>query len=98
MGQFTAEIEYHQGHLTIAKEVVDNAEKIVWYGNIGNVYQSLDGSKTAIEHRQYNVQIAQNVRDKASEGISHDNLGKAYRGLGQFKKGIRATSTSSRSC
>ena len=58
----------------------------------------LDGSKTAIEHRQYNVQIAQNVRDKASEGISHDNLGKAYRGLGQFKKGILATSTSSRSC
>lgn len=58
----------------------------------------LDGSKTAIEHCRCNVQIAQNVRDKASEGISHDNLGKAYRGLGQFKKGIRATSTSSRSC
>lgn len=41
LGQFTAEIEYHQRHLTIAKEVGDNAEKIVWYGNIGNVYQSL---------------------------------------------------------
>ena len=41
LGQFTAEIEYHQRHLTIAKEVGDNAEKIVWYGNVGNVYQSL---------------------------------------------------------
>ena len=88
MGDFKKAIEYHERHLSIAREVGDRAGEGKSYGNLGNAYHSLGDFKKAIEYYQRHLSIARKVGDRAGEGQSYGNLGNAYHSLGDFEKAI----------
>ncbi|XP_068696759.1 tetratricopeptide repeat protein 28-like [Montipora foliosa] len=88
LGNFKQAIEYHNQHLSIAKEVGDRAGEGRTYGNLGNAYDSLGNFKQAIEYNNQHLSIAKEVGDRAGEGIAYGNLGNAYNNLGNFEQAI----------
>ena len=85
LGQFktaTINVDYHQRHLEIAKEVGDKTGEGRSYANLGCAHHNLGQFKTAIDYHQRHLEIAKEVGDKAGEGRSYGNLGCAYRCLG----------------
>ena len=88
VGKFQEAIEYHNQHLSIAKEVGDKAGEGTAYCNLGNAYRSVGKLQEAIEYHNQHLSIAKEVGDRAGEGAAYGNLGNAYRSLGKFKEAI----------
>ena len=81
-------MEYHNQHLSIAKEVGDRAGEGGVYANLGNDCHSLGNFKQAIEYHNQHLTIVKEVGDRAGEGGAYGNLGNAYHNLGNFKQAI----------
>ena len=75
-------IEYHERHLTNAKEIRDRVEEEGTYGNLGNAHQSLGDHQKAIDYHEKRLKIAKEIGDLAGEGGAYGNLGNAYQSLG----------------
>ena len=81
-------IEYHEKHLTNAKEIGDRAGEGQAYGNFDNAYDSLGDYQKAIEYFEKRLKIAKEIGDRAGEGGAYGNLGNAYDSLGDYQKAI----------
>ena len=85
---FEEDVEYHNQHLAIAKEVGDRAGQGRAYCNLGNAYCCLGKFQEAIEYHNQHLSIGKEVGDKAGEGTAYGNLGNAYHSLGKFQEAI----------
>ena len=88
LGNFKQALEYHNQHLSIAKEVGDRAGEGGAYANLGNACRGLGNFKQALEYHNQHLSIAKEVGDRAGEGRAYANLGNACRGLGNFKQAL----------
>jgi len=68
LGNFSKALEHHKEHLTMAKEVGDQAGEGQAYGNLGIVYKSQGDCEKAIEYHTQDLVIAKEVVDRAGEG------------------------------
>ncbi|CAH3015221.1 unnamed protein product [Porites evermanni] len=87
-GDFHQAIEYHNQHLSIAKEVGDRAGEGCAYGNLGCAYDSVSEFQRAIEYHNQHLSIAKEVGDREGEGKAYGNLGLAYHSLNEFQRAI----------
>jgi tetratricopeptide (TPR) repeat protein len=88
LGKFSKAVEYHEQHLTMAKEVGDRVGVGRAYGSLGGVYGSLGDYAKAIAYHTQDLAIAKEVGDRAGEGRAYGNLGNAYVSQGDYAKAI----------
>ena len=88
LGNFNKAIEYHNLHLTIAKDLGDKAGEGRAYGNLGIAFNSLGDLSKALEYHTLDLSVAKDVGDKAGEGSAYCNLGNVFQSLGIFNKAV----------
>ena len=81
-------MEYHQLHLSIAKEVGDRLGEECALDDLGVVYKSLGDFKKAMDCHQQALNIAKEVRDRQGEGCAYSNLGNVCISLGDYEIAI----------
>ena len=89
LGNCQEAIEYHNKHLSIAKEVGDRVGEGRAYGSLGNAYESLGNFLVAIEYHSKDLSISKEVGDRAGEGAAYSNICIAYASLGNFQEAIK---------
>ena len=89
LGNFKKAVEYHQLHLSVAKEVGDRAGEGKAYANLGSAYCRLGDFDKALNYHQVHLNIAKEVGDKNGQGRAYGNLGLAYRNIGDFKEALK---------
>ena len=88
LGDSQRAIEYHNQHISIAKEIGDRAAEGCGYGNLGDAYESLSEFQRAIEYHNQHLSIAKEVGNRACQGKALAKLGFAYRSLNEFQRAI----------
>ena len=87
--KYEEDIEYHNQHLSIAKELGDKVGEGRVYSNLGIAYQSLGDFKQAVKYHKQDLSIAKELGDRAGEARAYGNLGIAYQSLGDFKQAVK---------
>ncbi|XP_073249719.1 tetratricopeptide repeat protein 28-like [Porites lutea] len=88
LGDSQQAIEYHNQHISIAKEIGDRAAEGCGYGNLGDAYESLSEFQRAIEYHNQHLSIAKEVGNRACQGKALAKLGFAYSSLNEFQRAI----------
>lgn len=88
LGDFQQATEYHEKHLSIAKEIGDRSAEGSAYCNLGNDYVSLGDVTQAIEYHKKDLNISKEVGDTAGEGTSCYLLGRDFEILGSLPEAL----------
>ena len=81
-------IEYHNQHLSIAKEVGNRACEGKAYYQLGDIYIHLDEYQRAIEYTNKCIILCKEIGDRARQGQGYGTLGNIYLRLGKTQRAI----------
>ena len=88
LGDSQRAIEYHNPHISIAKEIGDRVEEGCGYANLDDAYESLREFQRAIEYHNQHLSIAKEVGNRACQGKALAKLGFAYRSLNELQRAV----------
>jgi len=89
LGETERAIQFHQQHLTIARERGDRKGEGVALGSLGNAYAQLGEHQRALEFYEQRLSIAREIGDRRGEGVVLGNMGNAYAQLGEPQQAIQ---------
>ncbi|MBD2069574.1 tetratricopeptide repeat protein [Leptolyngbya sp. FACHB-671] len=86
--RFRDAIDFHQQHLSIAREIGDRRGEANALSNLGIAYFSLGQYQQTIDFYRQSLAIDREIGDQQGEVIALSNLGIAYFSLGQYQRAI----------
>lgn len=88
LGKYEEAINFHQQHLTIAREIGDRRGEGAALGGLGNVYRNLGKYEEALDFHQQQLVIAREIGDRNGEGTALINMGATQFKLKKYSESL----------